>query len=199
VDALGPITGKRFPSTAREWQWTWPSPHGAVEVAYARVEEAGALVALHRSVLSERDWFITEPHEFTGSIEDKVRLIRDLRRSANGVFLVAHREGKVVGFLTIQGGVLQRMRHVGRLEIMVDSATRGQGVGVALMSSVIDWAEHNPIVTKLALSVFASNERAIGLYRRFGFEVEGHRVREYRMEDGSYRDDLLMYRWVDPK
>ena len=39
------------------------------------------------------------------------------------------------------------------------------------------------------------DERAIALYEALGFEHEGHRQREYRMADGSYRGDRLLYRW----
>jgi RimJ/RimL family protein N-acetyltransferase len=64
------------------------------------------------------------------------------------------------------------------------------------MSSVIKWAKHNPEVQKLALTVFADNDRAIRLYERNGFEVEGRRSREYRLSDGSWRDDLMMSLWL---
>jgi RimJ/RimL family protein N-acetyltransferase len=44
--------------------------------------------------------------------------------------------------------------------------------------------------------VFAHNARAVALYRKFGFEEEGRRLREYRFADGSWRDDILMARPV---
>ena len=44
--------------------------------------------------------------------------------------------------------------------------------------------------------MFADNTRAVELYRRLGFEEEGRRVREYKLADGTYRDDLLLYRTV---
>jgi RimJ/RimL family protein N-acetyltransferase len=88
------------------------------------------------------------------------------------------------------------MRHCAKLEIMVAERSRGQGVGRRLMSAAMEWAVAHPTITKVGLSVFSENVRATKLYREFGFVEEGHRVREYRLEDGSYRDDVLMYRWV---
>ena len=73
---------------------------------------------------------------------------------------------------------------------------RGRGVGRALLTAGLEWAIENPTIEKVGLSVFSDNERAIALYRLLGFEEEGCRRGEYRMDDGSYRDDLLLQRSV---
>ena len=88
------------------------------------------------------------------------------------------------------------MQHCGKLEIMVSARHRGVGIGRALMAYALDWARES-VLTKIGLTVYADNERAIALYRSLGFEEEGRRPREYRLPDGSYRDDLLLYRFVD--
>ena len=177
-------------------QWTFAGMDADILVERARESDADVVLELHRGVLAEREYFITEPHEFSSSVEQKAAMIRDFRRSPNCAFLVARVHGDLLGFLTVQGGALRRMRHAGKLEIMVARAARGKGVGRALMEACVDWAEKNALLRKLGLNVFADNERAIALYQAFGFEIEGRREREYRMDDGSYRDDVLMYRFV---
>ncbi len=162
-----------------------------------RRADAPALHALHRSVLAEGRYFITTLDEFKhASASQKELLIGDLRRAPRGNIFVARIDGTIVGFAVVRGSVLSRMRHVGRLEIMVASGYRGRGIGVALMEAVVAWSEAASGLTKLALNVFDDNERAIGLYRRFGFVEEGRRPAEYLMEDGTYRGDVLMYRMV---
>lgn len=185
-------------------RWTDPPPMSdpivdgrALDLRPARTTDAAAIQRLHRAVLDERHFFITEPHEFRDSVDDKVRLIRELERSPNSLFLVARRGRVLLGFLTVRGGVLNRMRHTGKLEIMVAQDARGQGVGRALMEATLRWAEANPEVIKLGLAVFADNKRAIDLYRAYGFREEGRRTSEYRLEDGRYVDDVLMYRFTD--
>jgi len=178
-------------------RWRTTTPQGEIVVEEARRDDAPDLLTLHLNVLAEGRWFITEPHEFHGSVEHKARQVLELQRAPNSVFLVARRGPRLVGFLTLQGGALRRMRHTGKLEIMVHPSARGLGVGRALMAACIEWATENPLLTKIGLNVFSDNLRAIRLYEHFGFEREGHRVREYRMADGSWRDDILMYRFVD--
>ena len=174
--------------------WRFPHPSGEITVEEAVVADASAILAVHRDVLAERDWFITLPHEFTGSIDQKIRQIRELGRRQNSVFLVGRQGGRLAGFLTVQGGPLERLAHTGKLEIMVHKDLRRNGIGRTLLRACIEWAEANPVLEKLGLSVFTTNERAIKLYRDHGFVEEGRRLREYKLEDGSYRDDLLMFR-----
>jgi putative acetyltransferase len=68
---------------------------------------------------------------------------------------------------------------------------RGQGIGTRLLESAIQWARETGVVTRIELFVFARNTRAIRLYERFGFVIEGRRHRSV-YEDGQYMDDLLM-------
>lgn len=176
-------------------RWTFP---GELRVSEARPRDALALLALHRDVLHERDWFITLPHELSVGLDQKSELIREMQLSPNSVMLVARLpDAPVAGVLTIVGGMLARMRHTGKLEIMVQPSLRGRGVGRALMEAGLRWACDNEALIKVGLSVFATNTRALALYRGFGFEEEGRRPREYRLEDGTYRDDVLLYRFVD--
>lgn len=171
---------------------------GDVTVVEARLRDALPLLALQRTVIAEQEYFITLPEELTVTLEGKERLLRELREVENSVMLVARLPNvQVAGCLAIVGGTLARMRHAAKIEIMVDPAHRGRGVGRALLTAGIVWAEENPLLVKLGLSVFATNERAIALYRSLGFEEEGRRPREYRMADGTFRDDLLLYRFVD--
>jgi RimJ/RimL family protein N-acetyltransferase len=159
--------------------------------------DAGAVLKVHRAVLEERDFFITLPTEFGGTVFGVVQRIREASRQDSSLFLVVEVEGLLKGFLTVSGGGLSRMAHTGKLEIMVDRTVRGQGLGRALMMACMTWAHKTRAIEKLGLSVFTTNERAIALYQELGFQEEGRRSREFKMRDGSYRDDVLMYCFVD--
>jgi ribosomal protein S18 acetylase RimI-like enzyme len=165
----------------------------AVRVEPARLRDALATLALQREVLAEGRFFVTGPQELRLTIEEREREIRILGEADNSCFLVARLpDARVAGFLTVNGGGLQRTRHVGRLEVMVAAPHRRRGVGKALVSAALGWAEGNAVIRKLSLVVLADNVGAVALYRSAGFVEEGRRVGEYREPDGTLRDDVLM-------
>lgn len=161
--------------------------------------DAAALLGLHRHIVAEGEWFVTEPDELRSDVAQKVQLIRDSARSENSLLRVARRGPLVVGVVQVSGGVLRRTRHVGRLEVMVAPEARGLGIGHALLAAAVHWAEENPVLHKIALQVYAHNTRARAMYAEAGFVEEGLRRREYRFPDGSWRDEVLMARWVKPQ
>ncbi|MEM6929393.1 MAG: N-acetyltransferase [Myxococcota bacterium] len=169
----------------------------SLRIEPARLRDAPHTLSLHRTVLEEGRWFVARPEELWTTPTLRERDIRKLSESDNGCFLVARlAEVPVAGFLTLTGGLWARSRHVGRIELMVGARYRGRGIGKALLREAIAFAERSPILTKLALAVFADNDRAIGLYQSLGFVEEGRRRGEYREADGTRRDDLLMARAV---
>ena len=82
-------------------------------------------------------------------------------------------------------------RHVGVLSITVADGWRDVGLGTALVAATQDWVRDRGL-SRLALSVFPDNARAIAVYTRAGFVREGLRRRQFRQADGTYRDELLM-------
>lgn len=163
----------------------------------ARIEPARPLdalpsLALHREVLEEGRSFVSRPEELE-PLEERERRIQRLADADDGCFLVARLPGvRVAGFVVVSAAPLLRLRHVGRVELMVGRAWRGQGLGRALLEAAIARSKASPVLRKLSLAVFADNAAAIALYRSVGFVEEGRRRAEVRMEDGAERDDLLM-------
>ncbi|MNE93505.1 putative acetyltransferase YhhY [compost metagenome] len=62
-----------------------------------------------------------------------------------------------------------------------------------MLATVLDLADNWMNVQRVELSVYADNDAAIGLYRKFGFETEGL-FRQYAVRDGQLVDALSMAR-----
>lgn len=163
----------------------------------AREADARELLALRRSILGEGSWFTTEPDELRETAGDRAELLVRARHAGNQVHLVARIGAELVGTLSIEGGHLRRVRHVGRLEMMVAGAHRGQGVGNELLTAGLRHARRTPALQKVELVVYAHNTRAIALYLRHGFHEEGRRRGQQHLPDGTWADEVWMARWLD--
>jgi putative acetyltransferase len=100
--------------------------------------------------------------------------------------------GKVVGTLGLNR-LDGRRSHVGTIGMAVHDAFAGRGVGAALMAAAVEQADKWLNLTRLELTVYVDNTRAIALYERFGFEREGV-FRDYAWRDGAYVDSAAMAR-----
>jgi len=113
---------------------------------------------------------------------------------SNEMVLAAVLDDKPVGLAGLHPvGASVRRRHSMMLGITVAKASQGQGVGRALMTALLDYADNWAQILRIELTVFHDNERAIRLYERHGFEHEG-RMRAYAMRSGAYEDVLTMAR-----
>lgn len=102
----------------------------------------------------------------------------------------------VIGMLNFRNHSRRRMAHHGHFGITVHHDWRGMGIGRHLISTLLEWARASPIIEKVCLGVFATNLRAQKLYASLGFVEEGRRPREFKLEDGTYIDDVQMSQWV---
>ena len=110
------------------------------------------------------------------------------------VSLVGALDGEVVATAGLFGSTPHlRRRHAVSLGISVDPAFQQRGIAGRLMGALTDYADQWAGVLRIELTVWADNERAIRLYQRHGFEVEG-RLRAYALRAGRYVDALAMGR-----
>lgn len=161
----------------------------------ASMEDAARIIALQKCVLEEDDFLVTTLEEFQISVEDEKKWIAARLENERETFLVAEVEGELVGILVFQSPPRKRLSHTGTFGMMVDKRFRGKGIGQALIRELLTWAKQNQHIEKVSLSVFATNESAIALYKKMGFTEEGRKVKEYKVKD-SYVDSILMYQFV---
>lgn len=90
------------------------------------------------------------------------------------------------------------MRHSAGFGIMVHRDWQGRGVGRALMEAALDVADNWLMLTRVELTVFTDNARAIGLYKSLGFEIEGTK-RMGAIRNGAYADEYYMARLRPPR
>lgn len=121
------------------------------------------------------------------------------RREAANTFspdlhrLVAELDERVVGAIGLAVNPRPRRRHTADLGMAVDQDHQGRGIGSALLTAVIDLADQWLGIHRIELTVMCGNDRAIQLYERHGFTIEG-RLRDYSYTAGAYADAFTMAR-----
>ena len=154
--------------------------------------DADALLDFIKNLTAEKDIDIPlEPGEFNLSLEDEISILNNYREAENSIFFIADYLGQIIGSLNITGGKRKALQHTADLGISVAADWRGKGVGRSLMEYGINWAKHNPVLKRVELQVYARNQKAIHLYKKFGFVQEGRRKGQI-YQNGEYLDDLIM-------
>ncbi len=109
---------------------------------------------------------------------------------------VALVDGEIVGNLGFEVCTSPRRRHVASLGMGVKDDVQGRGVGSALLATVIDLADNWLNLKRIELTVYSDNVRAINLYKKFGFAVEGE-SKAYAFRNGEYVSAYHMARVLD--
>ena len=106
---------------------------------------------------------------------------------SSGICLAAHSGDELRGYLVCSR--YADMWHL--MNVAVDPGWRRHGIATSLISHLLGEIEGTD---KLMLEVRGSNQGAIAMYRRFGFEPVGHR-RRYYQDNGE--DALVMERRLE--
>ncbi|MDR7075843.1 RimJ/RimL family protein N-acetyltransferase [Neobacillus niacini] len=122
------------------------------------------------------------------------QIIKDDTESVNKLFLVAEVNERIVGFSRCEGNKLKRTSHKVEFGVCVLKGYWGYGIGQNLLKESIHWADLNEI-KKINLNVLETNDKAIRLYKKYGFEVEGILKKDKVLSDGNYYNTVLMGRF----
>lgn len=160
----------------------------------AQTEDAGQLSNLRWQIDGETENLDREQGEAFLDKSDFELLIRSDLEKAKHLFLVAVADGKLVGFSRCEGNSLTRLSHKAEFGVGVLKAYWGYGIGKNLLKESMSWCDDNGI-RKLTLSVLETNKKAIALYKKSGFEIEGVLEKDRRLDDGKFYNTVVMGRF----
>jgi RimJ/RimL family protein N-acetyltransferase len=163
-----------------------------VRIRDATPQDAASLIGLRKAIFGESDFMLYAPSEYTVSSNDVVRQIERISQSGDSRLLLTDSEGMLVGFLTVTGSDVPRRRHAASIVVGVLRDYWGRGIAGAMLSEVLRWAPTVGI-SRLELGVMTENQRAIALYKRFGFQVEGTRRRAYIVGNKPVDEHLMAH------
>lgn len=127
----------------------------AVVRIFRQVVEAGDTIAYPEELDDEgirRLWFLDPPGRCVVAVDD---------------------DGAVVGTAQMGPNRPGRGAHIATASFMVDLAARGRGVGRLLGEEALRWARSEGFAGMQFNAVVETNEPAVALWRKLGFEIVG--------------------------
>jgi RimJ/RimL family protein N-acetyltransferase len=168
----------------------------AVSIRTGVEDDAPSLLATISTYISENEGMVWEPDEYRKTEVEMREWIGGMLRNPAEILILAELQGRIVGNLDFHAGGRKRTAHVGEIGMGMLPELRGKGLGSLLIKQMIAWAQDVPQLEKINLRVISTNQRALNLYTKFGFEEEGRRTQEFKYRDGSYADEVLMRRFT---
>lgn len=165
----------------------------SISIEHARAGMERTYIEYMNAVGGESSYLAFGHNEYARDEAGVRNMIVSLGCQKNGLFLVAHLDGEIIGALTLEGSQKPRLNHSVELGMTVKKSMWGQGVGSRLLAESIKYIKCSGIVTRAFLQVRVDNIPAIRLYHRFHFLVEGM-AKEAISENGQKLDLLNMYR-----
>lgn len=154
------------------------------------VNDAKQFLELRKQLENESLFMLLEPEERQTTIEQQIEDIRRVVAADNQTIFVAEIDSELVGFLAVFGGSVRRNRNSASVVVGVRQLVAGQGIGTRLFLHMEKWALQHAI-HRLELTVMTHNERAIALYTKMGFKIEGTKKHSLFV-GGRYVDEHCM-------
>ena len=141
---------------------------------------------------AETDYLLSYPDENSFNAGEEGQFLKAKTESPNEIEIIALVDGKVVGTAGIEAvGTKYKVKHRAEFGICVLKDYWGLGIGRALTAACIQCAKEAGYV-QLELDVVAENERALSLYRSFGFEEFGRNPRGFNSRITGFQEVVHM-------
>ncbi|PTL38989.1 GNAT family N-acetyltransferase [Alkalicoccus saliphilus] len=138
---------------------------------------------------SEEDMFLWSGITFTFPIDEK-QLLHYAGESDAEIYSIWSSDHKPCGHAALRKiDTYHRSARIGKLFIAPEY--RGLGITPIILQKLLYHSFSVMNLNRVGLGVFADNERALSIYRRFGFHIDG-RLRDYRRINDRYIDLIEM-------
>lgn len=163
------------------------------------IKDAAALLASFQRLTRETDYLLfTQKESLELDLASEEDYIQSYLDNPNQLLLVATVKGRIIGSINVNHSGLHKKAHIAEMGIAVESQWNNMGIGRRLITAMLRWAEERPGLHMVSLHVFSPNEKAMQLYRNFGFMECGRLPQAILLKNGDYADLVTMYRQIKP-
>ena len=158
-------------------------------IRQVEISDAEEFLNLQLELDKETKFMLLEPGEREKDANRTKVMIESILK-ANDFLFVAEIAGELIGFITASRGNANRIKHRAYVVMGIKKEFHGRGVGTELLYELERWAARCGI-RRLELTVMVHNVKAISLYEKFGFVIEGVK-KDSMCIDGEYVDEYYM-------
>lgn len=156
----------------------------------ADIEDAKNVIEYIKIVSDETDFLISDSSERNFTVRKEKEFLQNIQSSILEKIFLFEIENKIVGMCSIEGINKIRIKHRVDLAITVLKNYWGNKIGEKLIDYAIEYCKSN-CIKKIELTVRIDNKRALKLYKKFGFEIEGE-IKNFIYLNGNYYNCYYM-------
>ena len=153
-------------------------------------DDALEMIKFLEAVGSETDNLSFSGESLKLTPDSEKRFLNRFVSNRKNLMLVAEYNGEIVGNASVERNRTPRYSHRAELSVAVKKDFWGQGIASRLMELLIEFSKESDIEI-LYLEARADNERALNLYKKFGFSEIGRYEKFFKI-GGKYHDASLM-------
>lgn len=154
-----------------------------------KVEEAEDFLNYLNHCGKETDFLGFGKEGINQTLEGEIKYFQSF--TEKNFMLIAVVDDKIVGSCSLstnEGRI--RLKHIGVLGITILKDYWGLGIGKYIMKAAIEKGKDGGL-TRIELTTRVDNDRAISLYEKLGFKIEGQ-LKNAIYIDGNYFDNYIM-------
>ena len=162
-----------------------------ITIREIKISDSEDFVIFLNIVSDETDFLLLNSKERNLDIDKEAKIIRSIKREKKSVIFIAEFEGRIIGSSGLHfNGKSNRVSHRATFSISLLKDFWGKGIASRLTEYIIN---HAKVINlkKIELTVRVDNEKAIKLYKKFGFETEGE-IKHYFYINNKYYNAYIM-------
>ncbi len=161
-----------------------------MEIRKLKIEDAEKFIELKKTLDSETDFLLLSSGERTTTVKEQENLINRFNNTNETIVFVIELDMKLIGFIDGSRSSYKKNKHVLYISLGILKKYNGLGYGKYLLNRIEQWALENDI-HRIELTVRTDNKRAIKLYEKCGFDIEGIKQHSLKIEN-KYFDEFYM-------
>lgn len=156
-----------------------------------RLEDAEEMAEYLKTCAGETHFLLRSPEECTETTEQEADFLQKTIDSPASLMIVCEFQGEIAGNCQINFNTRMKTSHRADIGIGLLKKYWNLGIGTAMFEELIRIAKKRGIY-QVELDVIEGNDRAMGLYRKMGFEVAAAKPDAIRLKDGTMLKEFFM-------